>query len=80
MKPPPFNGTDAVNSIARVQYYFDHIMMPEAYRLHYAVMLFEQQAAEWVFNYQASNPVVLWNDFLEDVRRRFDPQSFRNYT
>ncbi|XP_047946872.1 uncharacterized protein LOC125193165 [Salvia hispanica] len=62
-----------------VQYYFDHLMMPEAYRLHYAVMLFEQQAAEWVFNYRASNPIVLWHDFLEDVRRHFDPQSFEDY-
>ena len=79
MKPPRFNGTDAVNWIARAQYYFDHLRMPEAYRRHYAVMLFENQAAEWVFNYRASNPVVLWNDFLEDVRRRFDPQCFKDY-
>lgn len=79
MKPPRFNGTDAVNWIARIQYYFDHLRMPEAYRLHYVVMLFEHQAAEWVFNYRASNPVVLWTDFLEDVRRRFDPQCFEDY-
>ena len=79
MKPPRFDGSDAVNWIARIQYYFDHLMMPEAYRLHYVVMLFENQAAEWVFNYRASNPVVLWKDFLEDVRRRFDPQCFEDY-
>ncbi|XP_042050620.1 uncharacterized protein LOC121795999 [Salvia splendens] len=79
MKPPRFNGSDAVNWIARIQYYFDHLMMPEAYRLHYVVMLFDNQVAEWVFNYCASNPVVLWGDFLEDVRRRFDPQCFEDY-
>lgn len=79
MKPPRFNGSEAVNWIARIQYYFDHLMMPEAYRLHYVVMLFDNQAAEWVFNYRASNPVVLWGDFLVDVRRRFDPQCFEDY-
>ncbi|XP_042023077.1 uncharacterized protein LOC121770411 [Salvia splendens] len=79
MKPPRFGGSDAVNWIARIQYYVDHLMMPEAYRLHYVVMLFDGPAAEWVFNYRASNPVALWADFLEDVRRRFDPQCFEDY-
>ncbi|XP_047978667.1 uncharacterized protein LOC125220549 [Salvia hispanica] len=35
-------------------------------------------AAEWIFNYRDNNPYVTWLEFLEDVRHRFDPQSFRN--
>lgn len=79
MKPPRFDGSDAANWISRVKYYFDHLMMPEAQRLHYAVMLFDPPAADWVFNYCANNDFVTWQEFLEHVRHRFDRQSFQNY-
>ncbi|XP_042022920.1 uncharacterized protein LOC121770215 [Salvia splendens] len=79
MDPPRFDGSDANNWISRIQYYFNHLMMPEAQRLHYAVMLFDQPAAEWVFNYCANNEFVTWDDFLEDVRHRFDRRSTQNY-
>ncbi|XP_042002546.1 uncharacterized protein LOC121751819 [Salvia splendens] len=79
MRAPHFDGSDAKNWISRVEYYFDHIMMPEEDRLHYAVMLFDPPAAEWIFNYRNNNQYVTWPEFLEDVRHRFDPQSFRNY-
>ena len=54
-------------------------MMHEEDRMHYAVMLFDPPAAEWIFNYRNNNRFVTWPEFLEDVRHRFDPQSFRNY-
>lgn len=79
MRPPRFDGTDASNWISRVQYYFDQLMMSEAQRLHYAVMLFDQPTADWVFDYCANNDFVTWQDFLEDVRHRFDRQSFKDY-
>ncbi|XP_042035243.1 uncharacterized protein LOC121781586 [Salvia splendens] len=79
MKPPRFDGSEATNWIARVQYYFNHLMMPDAQRLHYAVMLFDPPASEWVFNYCANNEFVTWQEFLEDVRHRFDRQSFKDY-
>lgn len=79
MEPPYFDGSDASSWIARVQYYFDHLQLPEADRLHYVVMLFNPPASEWIFNYRANNRVVTWQDFLEDVRHHFDPQSFRNF-
>ncbi|XP_042023062.1 uncharacterized protein LOC121770393 [Salvia splendens] len=79
MKPPRFDGSEATNWIARVQYYFNHVMMPDAQRLHYAVMLFDPPASEWVFNYCANNEFVTWHEFLEDVRHRFDRQSFKDY-
>ncbi|XP_042034961.1 uncharacterized protein LOC121781287 [Salvia splendens] len=79
MQPPRFNRSDVTNWVSRVQYYFDHVMMPDAERLHYAVMLFDLPAAEWVFNYCANNEFVMWQDFMEDVRHRFDRQSFKNY-
>ncbi|XP_047979333.1 uncharacterized protein LOC125221252 [Salvia hispanica] len=80
MDAPHFDGSDAPNWISRVQYYFDHKRIPEAERLHYVVMLFDPPASEWIFNYRANNGFVTWHNFLEDVRYRFDPQSFRNYT
>lgn len=46
MKPPRFDGSDATNWVSRVQYYFDHVMMPDAQRLHYAVMLLDPPASE----------------------------------
>ncbi|XP_042051252.1 uncharacterized protein LOC121796474 [Salvia splendens] len=79
MKPPRFNGMDAPSWISRVQFYFDHLMLPVDQRLHYVVMLFDPPAADWIFNYQANNHCVLWPDFLEDVRRRFDPLCFQNF-
>ena len=73
MRPPHFDGSDAPNWISRVQYYFDHVRVPEDDRLHYVVMLLEPPASEWIFNYRTNNPWVSWPDFLEDVRQRFDP-------
>ncbi|XP_042012377.1 uncharacterized protein LOC121760841 [Salvia splendens] len=80
MDAPHFNGADAPNWISRVQYYFDHKRIPESERLHYVVMLFDPPASEWIFNYMETNGFVTWQEFLDDVRHRFDPQSFRNYT
>lgn len=79
MKPPRFDGSEAVNWISRVQYYFDHMGTPEDHRLHYVVMMFEGHASEWIFNYRDNNPDATWADFLEDVRRRFDPHCFQNF-
>lgn len=79
MDPPYFDGSDTASWIAHVQYYFDHLGLPDADRLHYVVMLFPPPASKWIFNYRANNRFVTWNDFLEDVRHRFDPQSFRNF-
>ncbi|XP_042005724.1 uncharacterized protein LOC121754429 [Salvia splendens] len=79
MAAPRFDGSDATNWVSRVQFYFNHLMMPDAQRLHYAVMLFDPPASEWVFNYCANNEFVTWQEFLEDVRHRFDRQSFQDY-
>lgn len=79
MDPPYFDGSDTPSWIARVQYYFDHLQLPDADRLHYVVMLFHPPASEWIFNYRANNRIVSWSDFLEDVRHHFDPHSFRNF-
>ncbi|XP_042006094.1 uncharacterized protein LOC121754869 [Salvia splendens] len=79
MAAPRFDGSDATNWVSRVQYYFNHLLMPDAQRLHYAVMLFDPPASEWVFNYCANNEFVTWQEFLEDVRHRFDRQSFQDY-
>ncbi|XP_047939435.1 uncharacterized protein K02A2.6-like [Salvia hispanica] len=79
MDPPHFDGYDASNWISWVQYYFDHIMMPEDHKLHYIVMLFDPLVDDWIFNYRANNHFVTWLDFLEDVRHRFDPQCYENY-
>ncbi|XP_042019016.1 uncharacterized protein LOC121766845 [Salvia splendens] len=79
MAAPRFDGSDATNWVSQVQFYFNHLMMPDAQRLHYAVMLFDPPASEWVFNYCAKNEVVTWQEFLDDVRHRFDRQSFQDY-
>lgn len=79
MDPPVFDGSDVHSWINRIQYYFDHIMLPDEQRLHYVVMLFASPATNWIFSYRANNPVVTWSQFLEDVRRRFDPNYFVNY-
>ncbi|XP_047965215.1 uncharacterized protein LOC125209670 [Salvia hispanica] len=76
---PRFDGSEVANWISRVQYYFEHLLMPEENRLHYVVMLFDPPASEWIFNYRENNPQARWSDFLEDVRRRFDPQYFQNF-
>ena len=72
MQAPRFDGSEATNWITRVKYYFDRLMLPEAHRLHYVVMLFDPPASEWVFNYCKQ-------EFLDDVRHRFDWKSFKDY-
>lgn len=79
MKPPRFDGSEAANWISKVEYHFDHMGTPDNQKLHYVVMMFEGQASEWIFNYRDNNPDAVWSDFLEDVRRRFDPQCFQNF-
>ncbi|XP_042031379.1 uncharacterized protein LOC121778137 [Salvia splendens] len=66
MHQPRFDGSEAASWISRVQYYFEHLLMPEEHRLHYVIMLFDPPASEWVFNYRANNPQARWTDFLED--------------
>lgn len=79
MDPPFFDGSEAQSWVTRIQCYFDHIMLPDAQRLHYVVMLFSPPASDWIFSYRANNPLVSWSQFLEDVHRRFDPHYFVNY-
>ena len=43
MDPLRFDGTEVNNWIRGIQFYFDHVGTPEAQRLHYVIMLFEQQ-------------------------------------
>lgn len=79
MDPPLFDGSDAQSWVTRIRYYFDHIQLPDEQRLHYVVMLFSPPASDWVFSYRANNTFASWGQFLEDVRRRFDPNYFVNY-
>lgn len=79
MEPPTFDGSDAQSWVTRISYFFDHIMLAEEQRIHYAVMLFVPPASDWVFAYRASNPTASWGQFLEDVRRRFDQNYFVNH-
>lgn len=64
MEAPKFDGSEASNWIACVQYYFDHLSIPDPERLHYVVMLIQPPVSEWIFNYRANNPYVSWEEFL----------------
>ncbi|KAL1534405.1 hypothetical protein AAHA92_30586 [Salvia divinorum] len=79
MEPPRFDGTEVNNWIRGIQYYFDHIGMPEAHRLHYVIMLFDPVVADWIWNYCSSHEHVTWYAFLDDVRRRFDPHCYTSH-
>ncbi|KAL1555207.1 hypothetical protein AAHA92_15677 [Salvia divinorum] len=79
MDPPHFDGSNEPSWISRIEFYFDHIMLPEDHRLHFVIMLFDPPVTDWIFNYRANNPSARWRDFLEDVRRKFDPKYFTNY-
>lgn len=48
MDPPIFDGSDAQSWVTRIQYYFDHIMLPEDQHLHYVVMLFSPPASDCI--------------------------------
>ncbi|XP_042012393.1 uncharacterized protein LOC121760857 [Salvia splendens] len=77
--PPRFDGSDAANWIFKIQYYFDHMMMPDSNRLHYVVHLFDPPAPEWIKHYCSNNDYVTWQDFLNEVRYRFDPDCYESY-
>lgn len=79
MDPPIFDGSDVQSWVTRVQYFFEHIRLPEEQRLHYVVMLFAPPTTDWIFSYRANNLLVSWTQFVEEVRRRFNPNYFVNY-
>ncbi|KAL1551486.1 hypothetical protein AAHA92_19326 [Salvia divinorum] len=77
--PPRFDGNDTANWIFKIQYYFDHMMMPDANRLHYVVPLFDPPASEWIKHYCSNNDFMTWQEFLNEVRYRFDPDCYESY-
>ncbi|KAL1531088.1 hypothetical protein AAHA92_33807 [Salvia divinorum] len=79
MEQPCFDGTDVNNWIRSVQFYFDHMGTPETHRLHYVIMLFDPAVADWIWNYCSSHEYVTWYEFLDDVRRRFDPNCYTSH-
>ncbi|XP_042032774.1 uncharacterized protein LOC121779504 [Salvia splendens] len=79
MEPPRFDGSEVNNWIRGIQFYFDHVGTPDSHRLHYVIMLFEPNVADWIWNYAASHEQATWNEFLDDVRRRFDPNCYTSH-
>ena len=63
MDAPHFDRSDAANWISRVQYYFDHMMIPETDRLHYVVMLFDPPASEWILIIEQTMVLSLGRNF-----------------
>ncbi|XP_047978604.1 uncharacterized protein LOC125220473 [Salvia hispanica] len=79
MKPPCFDGTKVNNWIRGIQFYFDHIGTPENQCLHYVIALLDPVVADWIWNYCSSHEHITWFDFLDDVRRRFNPQCYTSH-
>lgn len=76
MEAPRFDGTEVNNWIRGVQYYSDHVGTPDDQHLHYVIMLFEPNVADWVWSYAANHEDATWFGFSDDVRRRFDPNCY----
>ncbi|VFQ67022.1 unnamed protein product [Cuscuta campestris] len=76
---PRFSGDDRTGWIFRVQKYFDYFLTPEPKRLQLVAMLIDHPASEWFHYYQANNLKATWQEFLEGVHQRFDPDYYENY-
>ncbi|VFQ66499.1 unnamed protein product [Cuscuta campestris] len=76
---PRFSGEDPTGWIFRVQKYFDYFLTPEPERFQLVAMLIDHPASEWFHYYQANNIEASWQEFLEAVHQRFDPDYYENY-
>lgn len=79
LEPPHFDGLETNNCIRSVHYYFDHIGTPVEQRLHYVIPLFDPPVADWIWSYCASHESATWFEFLDDVRRQFDPTCYQSH-
>ena len=77
--PPRFDGNSVGRWIKRIQKYYNHSFTPLADRLYLTEFLLDDAAAEWFGYWEENNTNKSWDDFLLDVKLRFDPDLYEDY-
>lgn len=79
LTPPQFDGSDPNGWIFRVEEYFEFYARPQPDRLRLVGLFMEGAASEW-FRWVRNNIVLnSWEDFVSQIRLRFDPHHFEDY-
>lgn len=73
IEPPRFSGEGVNLWIKKVQKYYNHNFTTLADRLYLAEFLLDYAAAEWFSFWESSSEGCGWEDYLMDIKRRFDP-------
>lgn len=78
-EPPRFNCEGVNLWIKKVQKFYNRNFTSLAYRLYLTEFLLDDSAAEWFGFWEANNKGRGWEDFLFDIKRRFDPDLYEDY-
>nr|GMC89167.1 Transposon Ty3-G Gag-Pol polyprotein [Ipomoea batatas] len=77
---PKFDGKDPHAWIFQSQEFFEYHNVPPNQRLSRFAFMVHGEASEW-FRWRKSNSLLRsWDDFLEQVKLRFDPLYFEDFT
>nr|GLL21343.1 uncharacterized protein LOC112097934 [Ipomoea trifida] len=77
---PKFDGKDPHAWIFQSQEFFEYHNVPPGQRLSRVAFMVHGEALEW-FRWMKSNSLLRsWDDFLEQVKLRFDPLYFEDFT
>ncbi|KAG6430989.1 hypothetical protein SASPL_109064 [Salvia splendens] len=79
MDPPRFNGDGVVLWIKKIQKFYNHTFTSLSDRLYLTEFLLDDAAEEWFEWWESNNKDRGWDEFLLDVKRRFDPDLYEDY-
>lgn len=71
MTMPTFDGKNVEGWIYKVKRYFLYHHVPDNERLVKATMSMEGEALDWLVWMDAENNLNLWQEFLDDLVKRF---------
>ncbi|XP_042049929.1 uncharacterized protein LOC121795456 [Salvia splendens] len=79
LEAPKFDGQDPTGWLFRISEYFDFYATAPTERLRLVGLLLEGPTSEW-FQWVRNNIILSsWDDFVAQVRLRFDPGHFEDY-
>ncbi|KAG6422036.1 hypothetical protein SASPL_118597 [Salvia splendens] len=79
MDPPRFNGDGVGLWIKKIQKFYNHTFTSLSDRLYLTEFLLDDAAEEWFEWWESNNKDRGWDDFLLDIKRRFDPDLYEDY-
>ena len=79
IEPPHVSGEGVNLWIKKVQKYYNHNFTSLADRLYLTEFLLDDATTEWFGFWESNSGGRGWDDFLLDIKRRFDPELYEDY-